>query len=75
MPRVKLSSPGPGRPRLPESERRVAVNLRLRPEVWGLARSLADVAFKGNFSAAIEHCIRLGSAGLDPAERPASVSR
>lgn len=66
MPRPKLPA-GPGRPR---SDRRIAMAVKLQPEVWGLCRTLADTAFGGNFTRALEHCIRIGSVGLDPADPP-----
>jgi hypothetical protein len=67
MPRPKLK-PGPGRPRLLHP--RVKVSLKLQPEVWGLWRTLADVAFGGNMTRAIEHAIRISAVGLEPAEPP-----
>jgi len=71
MPRPKPKLPaGPGRPRKPPGERHIPVSLKLHPEVWGLARSLADTAFGGDFSAAVSHGIRIASAGLEPAEPP-----
>jgi hypothetical protein len=44
--------------------------VKLQPEVWGLWRSLADVAFAGNMTRALEHAVRLAAAGLEPAEPP-----
>lgn len=63
MSRPKLPA-GPGRPR--SANPKVPVSLKLDPAVKELAERLAAAAFGGNFTAAVEHCVRVGCAGLPP---------